>query len=109
MTSSPHPQEVHEALELLGNTPQQVAQSLVNKGIALECTDNMNRTSNCPIARYLAEQFPRTTFGVSAKHIVITPSLATCKVVVCPRPVQIFVAFFDEVDPNASVEKFPDE
>jgi hypothetical protein len=94
--------EVHELLGGLGDTPERVAQSLLNKGIK----GLRRKGTNCPIANYLKEQGIEF-FGVNWDYVVIqrygrwwaaggygwTETIAD--IVSNPAPVLDFIRAFD--------------
>lgn len=102
--------EVLEALNKLGSTPREVAETLVNKGIQLRCRKPGHaRSRNCPVAVYLSQEFNmvasvgqevcyllpegRKTWG-DGKEVVIKT----------PRAVRGFISEFDGLNKDTGKE-----
>lgn len=84
--------DVTAALELLGDTAEMVAETLVNKGIPLTCDERV-RAGTCPIATYLNQQFPEATWLMAGTY-AFTAGIEYARFPV-PLEVYEFVRQFD--------------
>lgn len=97
-------EELSQALLALGNCAREVAQTLVDKGIELECDSTVHawRSRNCPIARYINQQFPEGS-GSAGQSTCSTIHL-TYDGAAVPTPPHV-KEFIKEFDRFALVEK----
>lgn len=63
IASTPTPQ-LREVLGRLGNTADEIAESLAAKA----CKGRQGSPSSCPIANYIKDQFPQSQVHVEARH-----------------------------------------